>query len=133
MTAKPITQQPSQQKPPPSPIVVYGGLVIAGCVLICIGGCCIGIFSPRADKPDDVGAYVFAQNAVTQALKCPSTAQFPSGVSEFVSDQGGGVFTVRAYVDAQNSFGAMVRTRFTARVKYLGNHRWQLEDLQLGN
>ncbi|MBX3003715.1 MAG: hypothetical protein KF821_01165 [Anaerolineales bacterium] len=58
---------------------------------------------------------------VKQALRSPSTAEFPSGL--FAIDQWGfgrkrDVVTVQSYVDAQNGFGAMIRSNFTAQFSY---------------
>jgi hypothetical protein len=35
-------------------------------------------------------------------------------------EMGGGVFQVRSYVDAQNSFGAMIRTNYFCKVQFTG-------------
>lgn len=64
-------------------------------------------------------AYVMSQNFVKRQLKAPSTADFPSGVSQFSVAIGGCQFLINSYVDSQNSFGAMVRSRYTATMEYL--------------
>jgi len=43
---------------------------------------------------------------------------------------GGGRYRVQSYVDAQNSFGAMIRTRYDCTVHWIGGDRWKLEDLK---
>ena len=40
-------------------------------------------------------------------------------------------FRVFAYVDAQNAFGAEIRKRYTATVKYVGDDKWRAEDVTL--
>ncbi|GGS44747.1 hypothetical protein [Deinococcus knuensis] len=50
--------------------------------------------------------------AVKNQLKAPATAQFPGLTSDQVQVSGGRG-TLRGVVDAQNSFGAMLRTGFT--------------------
>jgi hypothetical protein len=38
---------------------------------------------------------------------------------------------VWAYVDAQNRFGATIRTRYWCEVEYIGNDMWRLIDIDL--
>lgn len=53
-----------------------------------------------------------AEKITKERLKAPSTAKFP-GISEYQFSKDKGIATVAGYVDAQNSYGAMLRTRFT--------------------
>lgn len=83
---------------------------------------------PTATKDPDklelseIGVYEYgSQEAVKAALKAPSTAKFPSAV--FGQDdwrlwKKGDMVTVQSWVDAQNSFGAMIRSKFTAQFSY---------------
>jgi len=48
---------------------------------------------------------------VKENLKAPSTARFPAYSPAFVSGQAGEII-IAAYVDAHNSFGAMIRNTF---------------------
>lgn len=52
---------------------------------------------------------------VKEILKAPSTAKFP-GLDEWGFDKKDGTVTIQGYVDSQNSFGAMIRSKF--QVKY---------------
>src|SRR4030042_1131474 len=63
--------------------------------------------------PDKSGAFVMSQDFVKKQLKAPSTADFPWYDDSFVTDLGGGRYIVSAYVDAQNSFGAQIRSNYT--------------------
>ena len=66
-------------------------------------------------------AYIYARDYVKQFLKAPSPAKFPSypwSGDAKVGYRGDGQYTVRAYVDAQNSFGAMIRTHFTCILQF---------------
>lgn len=57
-----------------------------------------------------------AKSFVKEVLKAPTTAEFCS-FSEFaVATSEEGVIRVKGYVDAQNSFGAMIRTNFTVQM-----------------
>lgn len=70
-------------------------------------------------------AQVFMEKHV---LKAPSSAKWPVYSEFVVSDLGGKRFKVSSYVDAENSFGAMIRTRFSITLKYAGNNQWTMED-----
>lgn len=62
-------------------------------------------------------AWVKTQYIVESRLKSPGTAKYPWGYSDYVT-QDGNKYTIKAYVDAQNSFGATVRTYFICHLKY---------------
>ena len=107
--------------------IVYLGMMIGGCE-----------DTPQAAKApepehDDLGAFIMSQKFVKKNLKSPSTAKFPLLIDEGVKveHQGEGKYYVRAYVDSQNGFGAMLRTKYMAEVEYLGSDEWQLKDLQI--
>ena len=59
-------------------------------------------------------AFVMSQTFVERQLKAPSTADFPwiSSDGVRVTNEGGCRWSVVAYVDAQNGFGATIRTRY---------------------
>jgi hypothetical protein len=74
---------------------------------------------------DNGMALVMAQQFVEQRLKAPSSAGFPWGTRDSqINNIGGCVYVVTSYVDAQNSFGAKIRTNYIAKVKYVGNDEW---------
>jgi hypothetical protein len=75
--------------------------------------------SAHADDPqwlsvhaEDEARYA-CHDRIKSILKAPSTAEFPSVLDETVVNHGNGDYTVGTYVDAQNSFGATLRSRFT--------------------
>lgn len=87
--------------------------------------------STKGGKLDDVTRYIIsesekymfisdAKNYVEQGLKAPSTADFPSQFlsSDWKVNRKDDVVTVSAYVDAQNSFGAMIRSNFIVQISY---------------
>jgi len=89
----------------------------------------------RYCKGDDaaVDALVVSQEYIKPRLRSPSTADFPyityDGVSfSFLSDC---VLVVRSYVDAQNAYGAIIRTRYLAKLQRDINNpdAWRLIDL----
>lgn len=67
-------------------------------------------------------AYYTSRGLVRQKLKAPSTAEFPNYYTEdgsiTVQYLGGCKFTIAAWVDSQNSFGAMIRTPYLVEVEY---------------
>jgi hypothetical protein len=71
-------------------------------------------------KCDETLAFVMSQKFITDRLKAPATADFPWKSSDGVTvkDLGGCAFNVSAYVDAQNSFGANIRTRYSMNIRY---------------
>lgn len=74
---------------------------------------------PRvAECGSDTMAFVMSQTFVKKQLKAPSTAKFPYINEASVLREGKCGFRVESYVDAQNSFGAMLRTYYTASVVY---------------
>jgi hypothetical protein len=81
--------------------------------------------------PGRVSVYSMAQQFVEERLRAPSTADFPSGSEHEVGDLGGGKFRVISYVDAQNAFGAMIRSTWIVEMQYLGNDRWRLTDIAI--
>lgn len=81
---------------------------------------------------DKVGAWVMAQQFVTDKLIAPSTASYGGLFSgdyqdpySIVTYLGGGKYRVRAWVDSQNSFGAQIRTRFTCELEDRGGGSWR--------
>lgn len=79
------------------------------------------------------GAYLVAQKFILKGLKAPSTAEFatygygddPATVIKIDSLN----YSVNIWVDAQNSFGAMIRNRFKVDLKKDGE-MWRLVDLK---
>lgn len=79
-------------------------------------------------------AFVMSQDFVTKQLKAPATADFPNISSEGVSVNylGNCVHEIRAYVDAQNSFGANIRSHYYVKIKNeLNTDSWSLLKIQI--
>lgn len=67
-------------------------------------------------------AFGHAKNAVKEQLKAPSTAKFADGYdkeSKYKINEDESV-VIQSYVDAQNSFGAMIRTHYRCTVDKYG-------------
>ena len=76
-------------------------------------------------------AYIMMQDFVEKTLKSPSTAKFPSSydgpkIFKLKKHQ----YQIESWVDAQNSFGAMIRTKFTCIVMQVDKDHWRLVSLK---
>lgn len=69
---------------------------------------------------------------INDRLKSPASAKFAGSYPTYGT---GEIWTWEAYVDAQNSFGAQIRTDFVCRVKRQApnSDTWVLENLTLQN
>lgn len=73
------------------------------------------------------GANYMAREFVKDRIKTPSTAKFASYSESRVEPAGKCKFVVQSYVDSQNSFGANVRTHYSAIMEYVPDiDRWKL-------
>lgn len=93
-------------------------------ILLSIIGLCIvaamfgGNDKTRVAQLDEWSAQVACEDAVSNMLKAPATAKFDNYIRSSNDD---GSFTVTGTVDAQNSFGAMLRSEFSCKVRDKGN------------
>ncbi len=70
-----------------------------------------------ADSPESIAmAKVMSEELVKQRLKSPSTAKFFD--SPVIESLGAKVYSVKGYVDSQNSFGAMIRMKYKVVIKF---------------
>ena len=101
-----------------------GGLVLVAMIVLTL------VYTSVRSKPEKpapasrpahsaMDAWLFCRYAVNQKLRAPSTAKFePAGQVRSTTHLGGGRYRVVSWVDAQNAFGAMIRTRFICEVDY---------------
>ncbi|ULJ61041.1 J domain-containing protein [Wielerella bovis] len=93
-------------------------------ILLSIIGLCVvavmfsGNGKTSGAKLDEWGAQVSCEDAVSNMLKAPTTAKFDNWVR---TPNGDGSFMVTGTVDSQNSFGAMLRSQFSCKVRDKGN------------
>lgn len=90
--------------------------------------------SNREPVPIKAGRYEahdVAKQFVRDRLKAPATAAFASIDADrtWIREDEPGIFTVKSYVDAQNSFGANLRTWYLCRVRSTGGKNFVLVDL----
>jgi hypothetical protein len=82
---------------------------------------------------DKIMAYIMMQDFVKRRLKSPRTAKF-AGASEKMSHTtylGNQKYKIHSYVDAQNTFGALIRTQFIGEIEQVSEKEWQLISLKL--
>ena len=107
-----------------------------GCLFIIVVIFVIGYFMTKSEPETDEGqadmAYVMCQEYVKKTLKAPSTADFPWS-ADYVGIIGEHRFKVQGHVDAQNLFGAMIRTKFVCIVRWEGpgSDNWYLQSLDI--
>lgn len=74
--------------------------------------------------------WVLAKHSVEQKLKSPSSAKFPSKSKATILENDNGC-TVISYVDAENSFGAKVRSKFVVDLTKKPNGEYILESVYI--
>ncbi|MFI8377184.1 hypothetical protein ACIGCH_24315 [Pseudomonas helleri] len=111
--------------------------LLIGSIAIALAGC--GEVTPEqreANACSPTMAYVMSQTFVKRGLKAPSTADFGSYSESQVKPMPAGAsackFLVIGHVDAQNSFGAMIRNRYIVTVaKAKGQDSWTASDMTI--
>lgn len=112
--------------------IICGVLALVAVTVIAFGyrQCSKWLGKAEANTCYDSGmAFVMSQNFVKKRLKSPASAQFPykADVAEYKGDC---THTIMSHVDSQNGFGAMLRTRYVAEMKYTGDGMWQMKNLE---
>lgn len=90
--------------------------------------------TPAKETPPPYGElepFWITKQFVLDQLKSPSTAKWPSSIeyADHITALGDDRFRINSWVDSQNGFGAQIRTKFTATVKFSGGGKWTLESL----
>lgn len=82
----------------------------------------MGLLNPSRPiwEPSDVDICVYSQMRIEEQLKAPSTAKHPA-CSLWKLTNSGSQYNFSSYVDAQNSFGVMIRTNY----KCILNVTWE--------
>ena len=117
-----------------TPILVWLALLAAVSLLLilCSGPKPAAKATATPDAGDPLEACGWCQVEVKKELKAPASARFPSCNRAVIRKVAEGVYEVKSYVDAQNSFGATIRTAYVCRVRYRGDHLWTLQELAFG-
>jgi hypothetical protein len=77
------------------------------------------------DAGSETAAFVMCQDFVKDQLRSPSTARFPTVREATITSAGSDAYQVRSHVDAQNAFGAEIRTEWLCEIEYVGDDRWR--------
>lgn len=77
--------------------------------------------SPDSDSNSKkLEAYVYSQEIVETKLKSPATAEFPTFQENLITESGN-IYIIDSYVDSQNSFGAITRSKYSCKLRYENN------------
>ena len=76
-------------------------------------------------------ALTIAEDVVEQKLKSPATANFSSKNETDISVRGNS-WTVTGWVDAQNSFGATIRTEYSVKITFTSKDRYTIDYCNVG-
>lgn len=88
-------------------------------------------YSTSGVTDDEKGfAWAVAQKQVKDNLKAPSTAKFAKYADMPVSKSGSN-FKVEGYVDAENSFGAKIRSNFSVEFEKTGKNTYNLKNVSI--
>ncbi len=85
-------------------------------------------------KIDKIMACVMAQSFVEPYLKSPGSADFQNcggydkANTNYAGDQ---IYGIVGYVDAQNSFGALIRVRYIVEITDNQDNTWHLNDIEI--
>jgi hypothetical protein len=79
---------------------------------------------------NSIMAFVMSQKFVKKQLRSPASAEFPWQPVSTVY-LGNCKHAVNAYVDAQNGFGAMIRSNYSAVMVYVGDGMWRSESVSI--
>jgi hypothetical protein len=115
-TPEPQVQQVSKEFDPNNP--AFGCLIFVIFVLIMfyLFRATFGSQTASVPKVEEFNHFTFIRQCrelITAKLKAPSTAQFEDDIeaNKHLIVEANGNYTLVSYVDAQNSFGAMLRMR----------------------
>ncbi|WP_319502571.1 hypothetical protein [uncultured Draconibacterium sp.] len=89
----------------------------------------------RGINNNQYDAWYYSRDFITKALKAPSTAKFAKyGESKVSYDFDKEIYHVEMWVDAQNSFGTMLRKTYHVQIKRNididNNETWSLIDMK---
>jgi hypothetical protein len=130
---------------------VSKGQKLLGCLVLLIGTplLMIGCFAVMAKSVKDIKlppptpwqerddwsmALVQAQDAIRAKLKAPSSAKFASALWDGAQGhvtRDGQRYTVNSWVEAQNSFGAQLRSNFRVVLEKTGEMTWSVDEATL--
>lgn len=101
--------------------------ILVGIAVLIVIAALAGVWAYTSDSANpERGAKQACEKFVTERLKAPATAKFTDGAA--VSQNTVGAYVVSGEVDAENGFGAMIRTAYSCTVTPDGDG-WELHNL----
>lgn len=109
-------------------VIVIGSFILFGawCATSVSDG---GDSSRQQASHDATSAFTMCKQFAGDRLRAPSTADWPCCSDDFTTHLGDGRYRVQTYVDAQNAFGAQIRTDVMCEVRWVSGDRWRLDNL----
>jgi hypothetical protein len=125
------TRMSDQQPVPATPKQTAITLVIIALVVFVLFKACTGCGGDENEKrmPTEVDALLNSRTFVERSLKAPSTAEFASSGESTVVKINDSTFTVLSYVDAQNSFGGMMRSKYSCQITFMPGAQVEVDNL----
>jgi len=133
-----VKEADNNENPPkkgPSFIAVLGGGILALCLFLMFFGDNLGSSSASKDTDLSNEAFIQCKNFVSENLKSPSSADFP--FMDFKAWRfDNSTYVIKSYVDAQNSFGAQIRSNWHCKIQYQDGEKsdqtnWKLLELEI--
>lgn len=112
--------------------IIISAVIFLGGFLVCHS-----CSEPKDWKTSDntLEAYTMMSGFVKERLKSPSSAKFPSAFDipreEQVTKLDNYIYQIDSTVESQNSFGAMIRSRFKGKVQQVDESNWKLIELKI--
>lgn len=112
-------------------VVFFSIIVINGFNAINPNNAKVKVKSPKKISHNNILAYNVSMDFVKDRLKSPSTAKFPSSSekNQHTKYLGNDAYEIVSWVDSQNAFGAMIRTKFRCEIKFV-YEKVQLIDIE---
>lgn len=87
----------------------------------------------ESEQSKEVRAFVCSQTAIKSQLKSPATAKFPSvtNSSVVITKISTDKYRVTAFVDSENSFGALVRATYQVTITFTGEDTYSWADVNI--
>jgi hypothetical protein len=79
------------------------------------------VISGCSDEPSKVNVSTMAHQCVATQLRSPSTAEFSNFGQEAIIQLNDSTWMVDGHVDAENAFGASMRSQFVCVITYRGD------------
>lgn len=129
--AKYATTMSNQQPVRATPKQTAFTLAVMAILVFLLFKACTGCGGEENEKrmPTEVDALLNSRTFVERSLKAPSTAEFASSGKSTVVKINDTTFTVVSYVDAQNSFGGMMRSKYSCQITFMPGAQVEVSDL----